>query len=55
MFLEIKQDEFLITDALARISVYTFTYLNPEENLLQKEIEKVENELSNKQNIQILI
>jgi predicted glycosyltransferase len=46
MFVVIKQDELRLTDALAKISVYSWTYMNPEENLLENEIEKLENEFS---------
>lgn len=44
LFVIIKQEDFEITDALARISVYSWAFINPEKNLLQKEIEKVEKE-----------
>jgi len=42
MFVTMKQEEFNITDAIARLSVYSSFYFNPEENLLSKEIERVE-------------
>lgn len=46
MFVEIKQDDFNINDALSRISVYSWTYMNPEDNLLEKEITRLENVFS---------
>lgn len=48
MFVEIKQDEFNINDAIAKLSVYSNFYLNPEENLLSKEIDRIEKQLMNK-------
>jgi hypothetical protein len=45
MFVEVKQDGFNLADSLARLSVYNCFYMNPEEDLLQKEIERVEKEL----------
>ncbi len=48
MFVEIKQEDFNIKDAIAKLSVYSNFYLNPEENLLTKEIERIEKQLLEK-------
>ena len=48
MFVEIKQEDFNIKDAIAKLSVYSSFYLNPEENLLTKEIERIEKQLLKK-------
>ena len=45
MFVNVNQGSFNLSDALARLSVYSLFYMNPEENLLVKEIERVEKEL----------
>lgn len=45
MFVIVNQEGFNLKDSLARLSVYNWIYLNPEENLLQREIERVEKEL----------
>ncbi len=45
MFVNVKQEGFNLNDSLARLPVYNWFYLNPEENLLQRELERVEKEL----------
>ena len=46
MFVEIKQEDFNLKDAISKLSVYSNFNLNPEENLLSKEIDRIENILS---------